>query len=56
MCHRRMDPSSIHLTRLTLANTDVHVFEVAGQALLALCLGTRDTRYELINDSLSLLR
>lgn len=55
MCHRRMDPSSIHLTRLTLANTDVHVFEVAG-ALLALCLGTRDTRYELINDSLSLLR
>lgn len=56
MCHRRMDPSSIHLIRLTLANTDVHVFEVADQALLALCLGARDTRYELINDSLSLLR
>lgn len=56
MCHRRMDPSLIHLIRLTLADTDVHACEVADQALFALCLGTRDTRYELINDSLSLPR
>lgn len=33
MCHRRMDPSLIHPTRLTLAKADVHAVEVADQAL-----------------------